>query len=256
MLYIVLLFVFLLLLLLVYMWSLANENNVIKHEIVFDELPNSFGTIRIFFISDIHKRMVNNEVIEKTKGKVDLVIIGGDLAEKGVPFSRIEANIKKLRGLAPCYFVWGNNDYELDYHQLDATLLSLGVKVLDNTAVLFESNTGDKLSLLGVDYYNHQRDRLDLALSDSDPTAFKILASHCPRIVKKIKEEHQISLVLSGHTHGGQIRIFGLGRYKKGGIVKKGRTVVLTSNGYGTSLVPFRLGAKSETHLINISSSK
>lgn len=106
---------------------------------------------KCIFISDIHRRVISNSLIEQVKGRVDLVIIGGDLAEKGVPLSKISANIQKLRAIAPVYFVWGNNDYEIEYHELDALLLENNVKVLDNTRVVFESELGEKICLLGVD---------------------------------------------------------------------------------------------------------
>ena len=246
----------LMIILILYMWKLAVGNNVIEHHLTFEEFPESFGDVKIFFISDLHKRKISPSIINRVKGKTDIVVIGGDITEKGVPINQVEENVKRLKELGPVYFVWGNNDYETDYHELDASLLSLGVKILDNTAVLFDSPTGDKISLLGVDYIEWGRADLDLALSDSEKNSFKILVSHCPRIMNRVKEEHRISLVLSGHTHGGQIRFFGLGRYKIGGLAVKGNTLLLTSNGYGTSLVPLRLGAKSETHLIHLSHRK
>ena len=138
-------------------------------------------------LSDIHKRMIDLELIDQV-GRVDVVVIGGDLAEKGVSFEQIKENINRLKKIGPVYFVWGNNDYELDYHLLDATLLDLGVKILDNTAVLFESKTGDKISLLGVDYIGFERARLDLALQDSEEGTFKILVSHSPAIAPQLKE--------------------------------------------------------------------
>lgn len=253
---IILAFLLLVLLLIIYMWKLATESNVLEQHLAFKDFPESFGDVKIFFISDIHKRRIDSAIINKVKGKTDIVIIGGDLTEKGVPLSQVENNVKKLKELGPVYFVWGNNDYEVDYHELDALLLSLGIKILDNTSVLFQSNTGDKLSLMGVDYIEWGRADLNQALADSEEDSFKILVSHCPRIMNRVKEEHRISLVLSGHTHGGQIRLFGFGKYSIGDISKKGNTVVLTSNGYGTSLVPLRLGAKSETHLIHLIHSK
>ena len=253
---IILAFLLLVLLLFIYMWKLAAENNVVEQHLAFKNFPESFGDVKIFFISDIHKRKIDSTMIEKVKGKTDIVIIGGDLTEKGVPLSQVEDNVKKLKELGPVYFVWGNNDYETDYHELDAALLNWGVKILDNTAVMFQSNSGDKLSLLGVDYIEWGRADLNQALSDSEEGSFKILVSHCPRIMNRVKEEHHISLVLSGHTHGGQIRLFGFGKYSIGGISKKGNTLILTSNGYGTSLLPLRLGAKPETHLIHLTHSE
>jgi uncharacterized protein len=227
-------------------------NKVVEHEITFQDFPDSFGKVNIFFISDIHRRVISDFIIEKVKGEADIVIIGGDLTEKGVSFPQVKENLLKLKRIGPVYFVWGNNDYEVDFRKLDAILLDLGIKVLDNTAVTFESNVGDKLSLLGVDDCSQERDRLDLALMDAEEGSFKILASHIPTITDKILPEHQIRLVLSGHTHGGQIHILGYSPYARGRLKKLKNTMLLISNGYGTTTVPLRLGAPAETHLITL----
>ncbi|WP_043933576.1 metallophosphoesterase [Bacillus sp. EB01] len=239
-------------LLLIYMLYLAFENNLKEQELLFSDFPETFGSLKLFFISDIHKRIVSDTLISSVKGKADLVIIGGDIREKGVPLGNVEANILKLKSIAPVFFVWGNNDYEGEYRALDHLLLSHGVKILDNTATSFESGAGDRVVLLGVDDLGLNKDRLDLALFDAGEGGFRILVSHNPKIIQKIEPEHNISLVLSGHTHGGQIRFAGIGPYKKGRIEKAGNVTLLTSNGYGTTMLPLRLGAKSECHLLTI----
>ncbi|MBS8264721.1 metallophosphoesterase [Mesobacillus boroniphilus] len=238
--------------LLIYMYRQAFTDRVLKQEISLKDFPKSFGSVRIFFISDVHKRIVADSIINEVKGKTDLVIIGGDLAEKGVPLERVSANIEKLKTIAPVFFVWGNNDYEFNFHELDSLLYHLGVKVLDNTAVKFESGAGDVLHVLGIDDLSLGKSRLDLAMLDADEKGFRILVSHNPAIINSLKPDDNISLVLSGHTHGGQIRIFGCGPYELGGIKKKNGTTLLTSNGYGTTGVPLRLGARAETHLITL----
>ncbi|WP_373889987.1 metallophosphoesterase [Neobacillus cucumis] len=238
--------------LLIFMVREAFLNKVVEHELCFPDFPESFGKVTIFFISDIHRRVISDFIIESVKGKADFVIIGGDLTEKGVSFGQVKANLLKLKQIGPVYFVWGNNDYEVDFRKLDATLLDMGVKILDNTAVTFESGQGEKLSLLGVDDCSQERDRLDLALIDAEESNFKILACHIPDITDKILNESNISLVLSGHTHGGQIHIMGYSPFKKGGIKKLENTTILISNGYGTTRVPLRLGAPAETHLITV----
>lgn len=237
--------------LLMYMYQLAHSDHIVYHEIPFPNFPESFGEIKIFFISDIHKRVISDSLLEGVRGKVDLVIIGGDLLEKGVPIERVEENIKKLKDVALTYFVWGNNDYEMNPRLLDGLLLKYGVKILDNTAVSFESEEGDRFVLLGVDDLTQHRDRLDLALQDAEE-GFRLLVSHNPNIVAKIKKKDKISLVLSGHTHGGQIRIFGMGPYEKGELKTLEQTMLLVSNGYGTTSLPLRLGAKPEAHLITL----
>lgn len=235
------------------MYLEAHRDFIQYVDLTFNEFPESMGKITIYFISDIHKREISSKMLEEIKGNVDIVIIGGDLLEKGVPFQRVEENVQKLKEIGQLYFVWGNNDYEVDYHQLDSMLLSKGVKILDNTAVSFESGSGEEISLMGVDEISKNRDRLHLALSDAKKDSFKILVSHNPQIVKKITSEHEIKLVLSGHTHGGQIRFGPWGLYKRGGIIQTEGTKLFISNGYGTTMLPLRLGAPAETHLITIS---
>ncbi len=94
--------------------------------------------------------------------------------------------------------------------------------------------------MLGVDDVGLKRDRLDLALADCKEDGFRILISHNPDIINKMSGKEQISLVLSGHTHGGQIRLFPSKKYLKGGVYKHSNMTLFVSNGYGTTLVPFR----------------
>lgn len=237
------------------LYSMLREaflNRVSKKDLFFPDFPASFGQISIFFISDIHRRVISDKVIADVIGKTDLVIIGGDLTEKGVPMKRVQKNIDKLKQLGPVYFVWGNNDYEVDFHALDVILLESGVKILYNTSVTFESEIGEKICLLGVDDLNQKHDRLDFALMDAEVDSFKILASHYPQITEKVKPEHGIRLVLSGHTHGGQIHLLGYSPYEQGKIKILKNTTVLISNGYGTTMLPLRLGAPAECHLLTL----
>ncbi|MEH7380820.1 metallophosphoesterase [Bacillus sp. JJ1533] len=249
--------IFLGVLLLLYMWQEARLDRVVTKTLTFSDFPKSFGNITIFFISDIHRREVSEKIINEVKGKADIVIIGGDLTEKGVPFERVKKNLQLIKTVGPTYFVWGNNDYEVDYHELDSLLLSMGIKILDNTAMFFETVEGEKLALLGIDDVKEGRSRLDLALLDAgDEADFKILVSHNPEIKGKLKPENKINLLLSGHTHGGQIRFWKFGLYPKGGIEYKNGMTIFVSNGYGTSGIPLRLGAPAETHLITLQSSE
>lgn len=236
----------------------AFRNRLIYTNLTFEEFPSSFGEVTIFFISDIHRRKVSSRLLKQIRKKVDLVIIGGDLAEEGVSMSQIRENLRVLTNIGPTYFVWGNNDYELEYHELDALLLDMNVKSLTNEAVLFESYEQEAFVLLGVDDVAKKKAELSHALQhgkELKENAFRILVSHNPSILREIKEIDKISLVLSGHTHGGQIRILGYGMYEKGGIVQRGNTTVFISNGYGTTTLPMRLGAPSEAHILTLTTS-
>lgn len=239
--------------LLAHMYKLAKQDFLQEVTLDFEDFPSS-DRISLFFISDIHRRNISDSLVASAEGKVDFVLIGGDITEKGVPLERVRENLQKLKKLGPVYFIWGNNDYEADVRELDALFVELGVKVLADEGVLFETNDGGIINLLGIDYYEPE-DRLEglkRVMNVSSEGAFRILASHTPSIEEEIRAEDEIRLVLSGHTHGGQIRLFGYGPYCLGGIHYSGDSVIFTSNGYGTSGVPLRLGAKPEVHIIHL----
>ncbi|WP_408006556.1 metallophosphoesterase [Pseudalkalibacillus sp. A8] len=241
------------LILLAYMWHEAHRIVVKTHKLYLDDFPESFNGLKVFFISDIHTREIDDKLLEQIDDSIDLVIIGGDLMERGVPFERVSRNLDQLSKIAPNYFVWGNNDYEADFRKLDVLLREKGVMVLDNTCTRFEAGE-ETLTLLGTDDPTMERDQLELAVADADEreTSFKILASHNPSIVEKIQKKHEIGLVMSGHTHGGQIRLFKWGIAERGGFKEHGHTKVFISNGFGYTKLPLRLCAPAETHVLTL----
>lgn len=237
-------------LLFIYMLLQAFENNLEFVSMTFPEFPKEVGKLSVFFISDIHRRKINSTMIEQVKGKVDIVIIAGDLTEKGVPLSRVQENVIILRKIAPVVFTWGNNDYEVNQEKFQELLKKSGVILLKNEIFYMNHNN---IALIGLDDVTTQEvPSLESLLEDIEPSSFQILISHNPSVMDMLPDNHRLSLVLSGHTHGGQIRILGFGRYKKGGIEEKKGCKLLISNGYGTTLIPLRLGAKPETHLITL----
>jgi len=237
-------------LMLVYMFIEAHLNIVRKHEFSFSNNPLE-KPIRLFFISDIHRRKISSSIINKMSNQVDLVIIGGDLLEKGVPLKRIEQNIQKLSSLGKVFFVWGNNDIEIEKKDLETIFSKWNVIVLKNSSVTV-SHLQKEWTLIGVDDLKTGKVDLDLAFQDVKQNAFKILVSHNPRVLKLLKKEQGVSLVLSGHTHGGQIRIFGYGPYERGKTHEYEGITQIISNGYGTTKIPLRLSARPETHYIEI----
>ncbi|WP_409251206.1 metallophosphoesterase [Bacillus sp. SCS-153A] len=240
------------LLLLIYMLREAFKNKVKYHELCFEDYPQSARPLNVFFISDVHRRKIDRTIISEVEGKTDFVVIGGDLTEKGVPFSRTRDNIAMLKELGPVYFIWGNNDYEVEEQPFRSLLESCGVIIIENSSLLLEGNDDHPVALIGVEDLSLRRDDVEGAFSKVPEKSFRILLAHNPDTIKKLSKKHNVSLMLSGHTHGGQIRIFGFGMYQKGKVTNIAGTDVLVSNGYGTTALPLRLGAPPETHLITI----
>jgi uncharacterized protein len=235
--------------LLLYMYIEAHRNRVSIDTVNIDKLPVSFKNFKIFFISDVHRRTITNKLIEKAI-KADIVIIGGDLVEKGVPMDRVEDNIKMLSKIGPVHFVWGNNDYDVDINYLKNTISDNGAIILDNTCISLKRNN-EVLDIAGINDLSFGKDRLEDAIMNCSSSC-RILISHNPDISRKIKKEYQIRLVLSGHTHGGQIRLGPLGIAKRGGWYDEGYYKLLVSNGFGATHLPLRFGAPCEAHLITL----
>ncbi|MBP1949540.1 metallophosphoesterase [Virgibacillus litoralis] len=231
-----------------YMIYNAHHDTIDFRTIKVTDLSSEFN---LFFISDIHRRKVRTDTLRSIDEYIKLVVIGGDLTEKGVPISRTRENIHKLKEFgAPIYFVWGNNDYEALTSKVYELLISEGVIILtnNNDDILIGSQT---ISLMGLDCCQYSEARMDLAMINS--TGFyNILLTHDPSAFYETEEEFQnkVDIVLAGHTHGGQIRIFGFGYFEKGGLTKLHNTKILVSEGYGYTRLPFRLGTKSECHVL------
>ncbi|MFP7472096.1 metallophosphoesterase family protein [Niallia taxi] len=242
--------------LIVKMHKNAMEDNLKYEMFYFPNFPMTFKEITIFFISDIHRREVSPAIVEEAKGIAELVIIGGDLLEKGVQFDTVRSNLRKLKEIGPVFFVWGNNDYEADIEKLKELFSEENVTVLDNRSVSFTSPKKQKWHLAGIEDRSLEHDDLEMALQGIKKSDFKILVSHNPKVMEDLTDDDGVTLVLSGHTHGGQIRILGFGPYEKGTTKVIGKTTILVSNGYGTTSIPLRLGAKPETHIIKIQHTK
>ena len=108
------------------------EHMVETHQTLeFSNFPKSFGKIQLFFISDIHRRIVSDSLIEDyTKWESGCrYLFGGDLLEKGVPMERVKENIKKLKTLGPTFLYGEIMIMKVDIPILDAMLLHLGVQL-------------------------------------------------------------------------------------------------------------------------------
>jgi len=263
----------------VWMWRSSYLYQADIQSIELEQLPGAFDGTRILFIADIHRRKVTPAMIQSCvdQGGVDLVLIGGDLREGGVPLQRSRDNIRQLNKLAPIYMVYGNHDYDEDIRPLDVMLAEEGVRVLVNESVLLEQG-GAYIRLCGVDDSHTDRDRLDEALAmdqvsgsgDVPHPLFTLLLAHDPVIMERIPQEATIDLILAGHTHGGQIYLpfvgsvfrsictrgwFDPNRLRGRGAQGYGRQpLMFVTSGIGTSKLPIRFRAPAQYHIFTLCS--
>ncbi|QUW22092.1 metallophosphoesterase family protein [Sporosarcina sp. Marseille-Q4063] len=232
----------------------AFQRNVVHHKVTIKTRNNNKTKLKVFFISDIHRRKIDRKLIDKIDKDIDLIVIGGDLAEKGVPLSRIAANIRILSLLSQkIYYVWGNNDREAGEREIRNIMRRFRVIMLENENFSIPGHSS--WGICGTDDPTSEKVDIEKTLRNIDDYEHILVICHQPRVLREIERRIRPSvatIMLAGHTHGGQIRIGKLGLLEKGSFQTNSKRTKLISNGYGTTTVPLRLGAPSECHVLTI----
>ncbi len=237
---------------LAYMFFYAHRKNVIHHSYPVRNDGLKGKELSVYFISDIHRRRIDEHLLRKVRsfGKIDIVIIGGDLAEGGVSLSSIDRNVERLAQLAPIYFIWGNNDREVGEEGIRTIIEKHGGKILENADAMIESHP--LWGICGTDDPSSGNVDVDAALKNVGEYTYLIVATHTPSLFRKVERFCNPELMVAGHMHGGQIRLGRFALHPLGQFNEVDGKARLISNGYGTSLVPLRFGAAPESHVITI----
>ena len=160
---------------------------------------------RIAFISDIHLLPEDDLIstVAKLNGKhTDLLVLGGDYTTDSKALSRMMEILSRIETADGIFGVEGNHDR---YRKLTAAMSEYSITPLYNTGY----RIGNNLYIAGVGDQWQQNADIASAIEGADDGDFVLLAAHNPDIAMTQKTEG-IDLILSGHTHGGQITLFGL----------------------------------------------
>lgn len=231
-------------------------------EVALPGLPRQLDGIVLAHLSDLHvrgpvaARDAAARAIQVCNGvQPDLAVITGDLASRREAIGSLADLLGQLK-TRPVYAVFGNHEYRFGpgyRRELTQSLTDLGITVLFNQVTAYERR-GRRLWIVGVDdgYTGHAR--LDLALAElTEADRPRILLSHYPDLVDQAAAQ-EVDLVLSGHSHGGQVNLPLLARrslaradtHYAGGRYHVGKTTLYVSRGLGTSGHPIRLFARPE----------
>ena len=243
------------------------EAKYIQHEKVSIRLKNLKQEYRVVQLSDVHiggliDAVYIADIVQRVNTmKPDLVVITGDLVDMDI--NKIQEPLKELQKLDSIYgtyFVAGNHEYFHGIDEIIASLKKLGIRVLENENVYIgEKEKGFNLAgvhdIFGYRAGHHQPD-LDAALRGTTKEA-TILLAHQP---KYIEEVNGVDLMLSGHTHGGQLYPFRflvkLQQPYISGLHQHNKDLqVYVSKGTGFWGPPMRLGASAEITELLISPS-
>jgi len=245
----------------------------ITHQtIAIENLPVEFQGLRVVQLSDVHhspfldEERINEAVRMANDLRPDLVALTGDYISHSrdyiAPCARALGRLRAAHGV---FAVLGNHDHWTDGAMMRAALADQGVHVLCNESERIERGSSH-IRLAGVDDLMVKRDDLRQALEETYWDETRILLSHNPAIIREAARAG-VDLVLSGHTHGGQInwRLLTGRKDRKiarwlrrpsrrlmRGHAQLGSTQLYVNRGLGTVVVPLRYGCPPEITLLEI----
>ena len=237
------------------------EVEVKEVQVKVPRLPPQLSGLTVVQMSDIHvgaligKGFINAIVEKANAQKPDIICITGDLVDGTVAMLEADvAPLAKLKARYGTFFVTGNHEYYSGAQAWIRHLGKLGIQVMRNSAMTIGDTA--KLDIAGVD--DHSAGRFfpdhgvfpDLVARGRDPDRPMILMAHQPRSIDLV-QDLKPDLVLSGHTHGGQLWPFaGVVRlvqpYIAGLYQHNAHTQIYVSSGTGYWGPPMRLLAPSE----------
>jgi predicted MPP superfamily phosphohydrolase len=245
----------------------AADVQVRRTDLVFPSLPTAFEGFTLLHVSDLHVDL-SKDAMERVMEllpslEYDICVLTGDF--RGATFGPFATVIEGLAQIctqlrSPAYGVLGNHDTI----RMVPALEDLGIKMLLNECVSI-SRANEHIYLAGIDDAHFYRlDSIEKATSTVPPGSFTILLSHTPEVYRHAAHAG-CDLLLSGHTHGGQICLPGsvpitlssaLPRRFGSGIWKYQGMTGYTSVGAGSAIVPIRLNCPPEITLHRLHSAQ
>lgn len=254
----------------------ANCIEVSYYDIFSEKIGDDFNNAKILHISDLHSKEFGqnsiNLINEVNKINPDYVFITGDMVNAtDTDFSVFLNFAQSIAGKYECYFIVGNHELDLsnkDYDDIISLIESYGITVLDNEKMeLIKGN--DKINLYGL-WYNVRfymatdqltSDIITTIIGKDDEETFDILLTHNPKYFE-VYNEWGADLTLSGHVHGGMIRLPFVGavfapertlfpKYSEGKYESDNSSMIV-SRGLGRGTNGFRLFNRPELGVITL----
>ena len=241
----------------------ANTLTVEKVTIYLKRLPKELDGFRLVQLSDIHHSPFTSlEHITRTVEVAnnlapDMFVLTGDYVSHDAEYIAPMADaMSKLVSEFGTYACLGNHDHWTDPELVTDLMRGEGITVLNNEGLRFYAR-GAAFWLAGVDDLMAGKTDMRSALNGSEESEMKLLLAHNPAIVRRAAR-WGVDLMLSGHTHGGQVKIRDeekriLPRRKmSSGLHRRQNTQIYITRGIGTVVVPFRYQCPPEISLIEL----
>ena len=240
-------------------------DRVVKYDFTHRDVPEAFEGFRIAFISDLHyksllkEKGLNDLVRLLIAQKADVLLMGGDYQEGCEYVEPLFSALARVKTPMGTYGVMGNNDYERCHDDIVNTMKHYGMHPLEHEVDTLRKD-GQQIIVAGVcNPFDLKQNGVSptLALSPND---FVILLVHTPDYVEDVSVANT-DIALAGHTHGGQVRVFGYApiqnshygtRFLTGLAYNSTKMPLIVTNGIGTSQMPVRIGAPAEIIMITL----
>jgi predicted MPP superfamily phosphohydrolase len=243
----------------------ANSLSLERVEIHLERLPRRLDGFRIIHLSDIHHSPFTglDHILRAVKIanrlKPDMFILTGDYVshepEYIAPVARAMGKLRSEFGTFACL---GNHDHWTDAGLVTRHFRAAGINLLINEGFRFEGR-GGAFWLAGVDDHMVGRTDVPAALKGSYPDEMKLLMAHNPIIFRQ-SVRAEVDLTLSGHTHGGQVKIRDtdrrLIRRRKlsSGLHSRKSSQIYITRGIGTVVLPVRYQCPPEISSLELRS--
>jgi uncharacterized protein len=224
-------------------------------------LPPALTGVRIALLTDIHhSALVGADDVRAAVDlalslKPDLIVLGGDYVtfQDRSYMGPVAELLAPLRAPQGVFAILGNHD---DDKYMPAELERRGFTVLKDRRARVELR-GEALELAGIRFWTRRTSEVEQVLKN--PRGTVLLLAHDPRRLTEAAELN-IPAVLSGHTHGGQVVLPGVGALAKArfpilqGLGRQANTSIFVSRGIGTVYVPVRINCPPEVALVTLRS--
>jgi uncharacterized protein len=237
----------------------ATQIELRRHDVISSRIPTAFDGFRILHLSDLHVEMSEGAMLRLAAMlpdiDYDLCVLTGDYrAQTFGTYEPALAEMARLRAALkrPIFGVLGNHDTIRMVPELE----DMGIQMLLNENHTIERDS-QRIYLAGIDDAHFYRvDNIEKAATGIPSGNFSILLSHTPEVYQQASYA-DFSLLLSGHTHGGQMCLPGripvtlssvLPRNMGSGAWKYRDIIGYTSVGAGSSIVPVRVQLRTGNH--------
>lgn len=233
------------------------------------EIPPEFDGFRVVQISDLHNTMCGSNqyyLMSRVKeAEPDIIVLTGDVIDGNHPdVETAMCFVRQAVALAPTYYITGNHEFCSGgaVTELETQLRDCGVKLLDETSEVLNRD-GAAITLVGFQN-SYSVTRQQHKLTEQAETDFVLLLAHNPFLFEEFADT-DADLALTGHAHGGQIRLPFLGGLyapDQGflpdytcGTYEKDDFTMIVSRGIGNSSFPQRLWNRPEVVVVELSHS-